>query len=199
MVVLQIVGEDSPQVPLVKNDDLVQAFAADAADQSLGERILPRTARGDEDFLDSHGLDALLEGRAIDVIAIPDQVARRSLPGERLGNLLCGPLCVRMLGDLEVHDAVASLGEHNEDEQDLEGHGGYHSGRGLARCLRFWGVADPAPCRDDAGASFQTGPVDPAPALHTGHGDFLHPALPAEVAEEGYGAPPLGLAARATW
>ena len=55
------------------------------------------------------------------------------------------------------------------------------------------------PFRESAGASIQTGPVDPAPALHTGHGHFLHPALPAEFAEKGYVALPLGLAVRATW
>jgi len=109
-----------------------------------------------------------------------------------------GEAVVRSLSHAVVLNDVVPVPRHTRQGGGRIG-GEVDSGRGLARCLRFWGVADPAPCRDDAGASFQTGPVDPAPALHTGHGDFLHPALPAEVAEEGYGAPPLGLAARATW
>jgi hypothetical protein len=45
MVMLEAVGEEPPQVPLVEDDDLVQALAASAPDHPFGERVLPGTAR----------------------------------------------------------------------------------------------------------------------------------------------------------
>ena len=57
-----------------------------------------------EDFVDAHRLNALLEGRSVYAIPIPDQVARRHLPGKRLGDLLSGPLCSRMLRHVELHE-----------------------------------------------------------------------------------------------
>src|ERR1035438_2675017 len=44
MIISEIVGEPPPQVLLVEHDHVVQTFAADGADQPLGEGILPRGA-----------------------------------------------------------------------------------------------------------------------------------------------------------
>ena len=59
-------------------------------------------------------------------IAIAEQETRRCLPRERFGDLLGGPVRGRVLGDVEVDDAAPVVGEHDEDEQDLEGDCGDH-------------------------------------------------------------------------
>ncbi len=41
MVIDHVSRQDAPQVPLVEDDEMVQALAADGSDQSLGVRILP--------------------------------------------------------------------------------------------------------------------------------------------------------------
>jgi len=102
VVVHEIVTEERPQVPFVNNDHVVQALAANAADHSLCEGILPGTPRCSEDLFYPQALDALLERGAVHAVAIPDQAARRRLPRERLAELLGGPLRGRVLRDVEM-------------------------------------------------------------------------------------------------
>ena len=45
VVVLEVVGEQSAQVMLIEDGDVVEALAADTADHPLGERILPGAPR----------------------------------------------------------------------------------------------------------------------------------------------------------
>jgi hypothetical protein len=41
VVVGEVRGQDTAQVPLAENDDMVQTLAADRADDSLREGVLP--------------------------------------------------------------------------------------------------------------------------------------------------------------
>jgi hypothetical protein len=44
----------------------------------------------------------------------------RCIPGKRFDDLLCGPLCCRVFGDMEAHDAAALVSQDAEDEKYLE-------------------------------------------------------------------------------
>jgi len=121
---LEVVAEEPSLVPLVENDDVVEAFATDASDHTLHEGILPGAPRGGEHFFDAHALHPGSESRAVDAVAIPDQVARCRLPWERLGDLLAGSLGRRVLRHVEVHDPAPRVNEN--DEQDLERHRWHH-------------------------------------------------------------------------
>jgi hypothetical protein len=98
----------------------VQALAANAADHPLDERVLPGTARCGEQLFDAHALDSRSEGQAIRTVAIPEQVALHRFPGERLGDLVGGPLGGRVLRHVEVHHPAPSVLEDDDDEQDPE-------------------------------------------------------------------------------
>src|SRR5215813_12248797 len=50
---------------------------------------------------------------------------RRAVERKRLDDLLRGPLCRRMSRDIEMDDASTMMGEHDEDEQNLEPDGLY--------------------------------------------------------------------------
>ena len=52
VVVVQVASQDPPQVTLAENDDVVQAFPTDRADDPLDVRILPERARRNENLLD---------------------------------------------------------------------------------------------------------------------------------------------------
>jgi len=47
----------------------------------------------------------------------------RTIPGTRFDDLLCGPLCCGVFGDVEVHDAAALVSQNDEVEEHLEGDG----------------------------------------------------------------------------
>ena len=72
MVVVEVPGEDAPQVPFVEDNDVIQAVSPDAADHAFDVRILPWAARGGENLFDADALDASPKGLAIDRIAIPE-------------------------------------------------------------------------------------------------------------------------------
>jgi hypothetical protein len=62
-------------------------------------------------------LDAVLERHTVDRVPIPEEIARRSIPGKRLNDLLSGPLRRRMFGDIEMHNATALMRKHDEDKE----------------------------------------------------------------------------------
>jgi hypothetical protein len=108
-----------------QNEDMIETLMPDRADEALGEGILPRAVGRGQDFLDTHALYALPERLAIDAVAIAEQVLRRGLIGEGVDDLLGGPGCGGMLGDVEMDDTPAVVGEHDEDEEDAEPSGGH--------------------------------------------------------------------------
>jgi hypothetical protein len=70
MVILKVPGQEPPEMSLVQDNYVVQAFAADTPHQPLDIRILPRTLGGGHDLLDPHMLHPLPKGGAIDVVPI---------------------------------------------------------------------------------------------------------------------------------
>jgi hypothetical protein len=52
MIILEITSQKPPQILLVQDNHVVQAFTANTPDQPLDVRILPRTPRGNHNFLD---------------------------------------------------------------------------------------------------------------------------------------------------
>jgi hypothetical protein len=55
-------------MPLVEDDDMVQAVGSHRADEPLGERVLPRAVRRREDFLDAHALHSVPKLLAVDLV-----------------------------------------------------------------------------------------------------------------------------------
>src|SRR5438876_10813706 len=76
------------QVAFVEHDDEIEAFAANRADDALGEGILPGSARRDDDLANAHALDPALEVSAVDGVAIAEQVSGAGLVRERVDDLL---------------------------------------------------------------------------------------------------------------
>jgi hypothetical protein len=76
------------------------------------------------DFVDPHGLGSTREDDPVDRIAVAQEVSRGRLPGERLHELVGGPLGRGGVGDVDVDDASPIVHQDHEDEQHLEHHGG---------------------------------------------------------------------------
>jgi len=69
-----------------------------------------------EDFTDTHALHALPEHVTVDRVAIAEEIGRGGVVREGVHDLLGRPGRGGMLGDIEVEDAPAVVGEHDEDE-----------------------------------------------------------------------------------
>ena len=65
MMILKVCRQHSAQVTLIEDDDVIEAFAADRADDALDLGVLPRRSRRGDDLLDGHRLDTVAEGRPI--------------------------------------------------------------------------------------------------------------------------------------
>jgi hypothetical protein len=124
VVVREVASQGAAQVPFAKDQYVIQTLAPDGADKPLREGVLPRAVRRREDFTDAQTLHALPERVTVDRIAIAEEVRRRGVIREGVHDLLGRPGSGGMLGDIEVEDAPAVVGKHDEDEQHTQPRGG---------------------------------------------------------------------------
>ena len=71
---------------LAQNEEMIQALAANGADDPLDEGVLPGRARGNDDLADPHPFDAPREVLAVDRVSIPEEVPRRGVLRKGLDN-----------------------------------------------------------------------------------------------------------------
>src|SRR5216684_138133 len=124
VIVREVAGQETAQVPFAKDEYMIQTLAPDGADEPLREGVLPRAVRRREDFTDAHALHALPEHVTVDRVAITEEIGRGGVVREGVHDLLSRPGSSGMLGDIEVEDAPAVVGEHDEDEQNAQARGG---------------------------------------------------------------------------
>src|SRR5438445_4318237 len=117
VVVREVASQGAAQVSLAQDEYVIQTLAPDGANEPLREGVLPRAVRRREDFTDTHALHALPEHVTVDRVAIAEEVGRGGVVREGVHDLLGRPGGGGMLGDIEVEDAPALVGEHNEDEE----------------------------------------------------------------------------------
>ena len=98
---------------LVEDDDVIETFATDRADDALDIAILPWRPRCSDNFLDGHRLSAIAEGLTIRRVAVSQQKSGCGVPGEGLGDLAGQPDLCRVLGDLEMDDFSSLVTEDN--------------------------------------------------------------------------------------
>ena len=110
-------------MPLIENDDMIQAVSADGTDQALNERILPRRARRRDDRFYTQALDPSLHGFTIDAISVSQQIAWCGIKRKGFDDLLGCPLSGGMLGHVEVLDLATVMAENDEHIKHTEGGG----------------------------------------------------------------------------
>ena len=93
--------KSSQQMAFAKSDDVIRALSANRTDDALDVRVLPGRLPGADRLFDSHRHELLLEGAAVDRVAITMKVSRNvALTGERFDDLLRRPLGRRVLRDV---------------------------------------------------------------------------------------------------
>src|SRR3982074_1774710 len=92
-VVIAGVGRKDPaQMGVAEDDDVIEAFPADRADQSLRMPVLPGGPRGRWMITDAHGNKTPGDGVAVRPVAVADDIIWRLVPGEGIGDLAGDPL-----------------------------------------------------------------------------------------------------------
>jgi len=126
VVIIKIRNQMAPERNLIQDDDVVEAFSADRADQPFNVRALPRRSESGENLADVQAFDQRPECYAIDAVAVPEQEPKHLVPREGLHDLGCGPLGGGMLGDIEMNESPAIMSQNKKNVQDPESNGGYH-------------------------------------------------------------------------
>ena len=92
MIIQQVAGQQAPEMTFMENDHRIQAFAPDAADETLDVWIRPRRPGRRDHVLDPHMPHPLLKNRAGDAVPIAPEISRRLSPWQGIDDLLCRPL-----------------------------------------------------------------------------------------------------------
>src|SRR5437016_2495120 len=125
IIVREVPGQGAAQASFAKNENMIQTLAPDRTDEPLRKGVLPGTERRGQHVTDSHALNALPKWVTVDAIAIAEEIGRRGVVREGVDELLGGPDGGGMLGDVEMEDAPAVGGEHDEGEADADAGGGH--------------------------------------------------------------------------
>jgi hypothetical protein len=87
VVMGEIRAQDAAEMGLAQNDDVIEALAADGADDPFDERVLPGCPRGNDHLSNPHVGDGPGEALAIAGITISEQISRSGLVRDGLKDL----------------------------------------------------------------------------------------------------------------
>src|SRR5215468_5273809 len=108
---------------LAEDNDVIEAFPADRADQSLRMPVLPGRPRGDRMIAYTHGCKTLRHGPAVAPVTIPDHVSGCFVPREGICELAGDPLGCRMIGDAQRDQVSPLVPQDNQDKQQPKADG----------------------------------------------------------------------------
>src|SRR5258707_7222707 len=114
IVIASIRSQDSAQMRLAQDNDVVHTFTPDRSDQPFGKAILPRRGWCGRLVPDAHGAQSARDDAAIDPIAIADEVARSLIPRKRLRYLTCHPFGRRVGCDVDPDEISAAKPDDDE-------------------------------------------------------------------------------------
>jgi hypothetical protein len=112
-------------MPLIEDDDVIQTFATDRADDAFHVGILPRRARCRADGREPQGFDGSTERWVEGRVAVVEEEPRVRVVGEGLAELLSGPGGRGVLRHIDMQDAPPVVGEDDEHEENPAGERGY--------------------------------------------------------------------------
>src|ERR1700730_7069451 len=126
VVVVSVRFQNSAQMCLAQNNDVIQTLAPDRSDQPFGKAVLPRRGWCGRPVPNAPGSQSAWDYGAIDPIAITDHVTRSTVPRKSLGDLACDPLRRRVGCDVDP-DEISAINPYNHEAiQQFEANGRDH-------------------------------------------------------------------------
>src|SRR5271163_4527970 len=114
IIIVGVGFQNSAQMHLAQDNDVVHTLTPDRSDQPFGKAILPRRGRCGRPVPDAHGAQSACNDAAIDAIPIADEVSWSLIPWKCLRYLTSNPFCRRVCCDVDP-DEVSAV-ETNDDE-----------------------------------------------------------------------------------
>ena len=121
IIAVRIRLQNPTQMRLAKDDQVINAFATDRPDKSFGKSVLPWRRRRGRLVPDTHGAQAALDERAIDAIAIAEEIARSLVPWERFRDLARNPFRSWVSGDADPDKRPSVKSDDHERVKQVKG------------------------------------------------------------------------------
>lgn len=118
VVVRKVPTQQTSEMLFVDHDDEIEAFAANGADDALGEGVLPGRSRRDEDPQAFH---PPYEHVAVDGVPIAEQILWCGLFRKALDKLVGGPRSGGVVGDVDMDQFPTVVSKNQEPEEQAEG------------------------------------------------------------------------------
>ena len=112
--------KDEPKVPLIKWNEKVQTFAAQHPAEALAYCIRLWRAHRRSQHPHTHGGYLFVQLFGEDAVPVVNEESIRMTAGECLAELLCGPFCRRVSGDIVVENSSATQFHNDEHVQCAE-------------------------------------------------------------------------------
>src|ERR1700692_1764972 len=123
VVIASIGSQDSAQMHLAQDNDVVHTFTPDRSDQPFGKAILPRRGWCGRLVPNAHGAQSARDDAAIDPVAIADEVVWSLIPRKCLRYLTCNPFRRRMCCDVDPDEVLAVEPDDYEGIEQVEADG----------------------------------------------------------------------------
>lgn len=123
VVVLDVLAEQTSQVSLVQNHDMVEELAANGADEALCRTVLPGTLERRALGMETETLDHFGDLGAEDRIVVVDQESMGRSLAEGVAQLLAHPERGWTRGDVEGENASPPVIDREPEIEQPEAHG----------------------------------------------------------------------------
>src|SRR5258708_7176695 len=120
VVIVRIRSQDSAQMHLAQDNDVVHTLTPDRSDQPLGKAILPGRGWCGRLVPDAHGAQSARDDAAIDPVAIADEVVRSLIPGKCFRYLTCNPFGRGICCDVDPDEVSAVEPDDDEGIEQVE-------------------------------------------------------------------------------
>src|ERR1700740_3679197 len=120
IIIVGVIFQNSTQMRLAQDNDVVQTFTPDRSDQPFGKSILPGRRWRNGPIPDAHGAQSARDNTAIDPVPIADEGVRSLIPRKRLGYLTCNPFRRQICCDVDPGEVSAVYPNNDECIQEAE-------------------------------------------------------------------------------
>src|SRR5215475_9214586 len=121
VIIVEVISQGTAEVIFADDDQMIETLSANRADYAFGVWILEGRSRRGDHFFNLHSLYSQSKFCPVNLISIPEQIARRRVFREGFDELSGRPFSRRMRCNIEVDDLTSVMQQDYETVQVAEG------------------------------------------------------------------------------